>query len=87
VPGPTCIHSISRWLRADVRSGLCGRHLVYWGKCCADWFFRPNERLESGTIDKLASLSFDAAGFGHSKPIVGDASTRFRNRWGEKSAA
>ncbi|MFY9988860.1 MAG: MBL fold metallo-hydrolase [Chthoniobacterales bacterium] len=32
---------------------------------------------------KLASLSFDAAGFGHGDPIVRDASTRFRDKWGE----
>jgi hypothetical protein len=36
---------------------------------------------------KLASLSFDAAGFGHGAPIARDASTRFRNKWGKKSAA
>jgi glyoxylase-like metal-dependent hydrolase (beta-lactamase superfamily II) len=36
---------------------------------------------------KLASLSFDAAGFGHGKPIARDASTRFRNKWGKKSPA
>jgi len=30
---------------------------------------------------KLASLSFDAAGFGHGEPIARDASTRFRNKW------
>lgn len=35
---------------------------------------------------KLASLSFDAAGFGHGKPIASNASTRFRNKWGKKSA-
>jgi glyoxylase-like metal-dependent hydrolase (beta-lactamase superfamily II) len=34
---------------------------------------------------KLASLSFDAAGFGHGKSIAHDASTRFRNKWGKKS--
>ena len=33
---------------------------------------------------KLASLSFDAAGFGHGKPIACDASARFRNKWGKK---
>ena len=34
---------------------------------------------------KLASLSFDAVGFGHGKPIVRDASSRFRDKWGNKS--
>ena len=34
---------------------------------------------------KLASLSFDAAGFGHGKPIARDASTRFRNKYGQNS--
>jgi glyoxylase-like metal-dependent hydrolase (beta-lactamase superfamily II) len=47
------------------------------------------ESLEEGRASqrKLASLSFDAAGFGHGKPIARDASTRFRNKWGEKSSA
>lgn len=33
---------------------------------------------------KLANLSFDAVGFGHGAPIAHDASTLFRNKWGEK---
>jgi glyoxylase-like metal-dependent hydrolase (beta-lactamase superfamily II) len=47
------------------------------------------ESLEQGRASqrKLASLSFDAAGFGHGKPIARDASTRFRNKWGKKSPA
>lgn len=47
------------------------------------------ESLEEGRASqrKLASLSFDAAGFGHGKPIARDASTRFRNKWGKKSPA
>ena len=42
------------------------------------------ENLEKGRESqrKLASLSFDAAGFGHGKPIAHAASTRFRNKWG-----
>jgi hypothetical protein len=42
------------------------------------------EGLEEGRTSqrKLASLSFDAAGFGHGVPIARDASTRFRNKWG-----
>ena len=36
---------------------------------------------------KLASLSFDAAGFGHGKPIAHDASAQFRNKWVQKLAA
>jgi hypothetical protein len=45
--------------------------------------------LEEGRASqrKLASLSFDAAGFGHGKPIVHDASTRFRNKWGQNQPA
>ena len=45
------------------------------------------ENLEEGRASqrKLAALSFDAAGFGHGKPIVGDASTHFRYKWGEKA--
>ena len=43
--------------------------------------------LEEGCASqrKLVSLSFDAAGFGHGKPISRDASMRFRNKWGKKS--
>jgi glyoxylase-like metal-dependent hydrolase (beta-lactamase superfamily II) len=41
------------------------------------------ENLEEGRTSqrKLASLSFDAAGFGHGKPIVRDASARFRDKY------
>ena len=47
------------------------------------------ENLEEGRVSqrKLASLSFDAAGFGHGVPIARDASTYFRNERLEKSAA
>ena len=47
------------------------------------------ESLKEGRASqrKVASLSFDAAGFGHGGPITHDASTRFRNKWGEKSPA
>jgi glyoxylase-like metal-dependent hydrolase (beta-lactamase superfamily II) len=43
------------------------------------------ESLEEGRASqrKLASLSFDAAGFGHGEPIVRDASTRLRNKYGK----
>jgi glyoxylase-like metal-dependent hydrolase (beta-lactamase superfamily II) len=46
------------------------------------------ENLEEGRASqrKLASLSFDAAGFGHGKPIARDASTRFRDKWGSEEA-
>ena len=45
------------------------------------------EDLDEGRASqrKLASLSFDAAGFGHGKPIARDASSQFRNKWGNKS--
>jgi glyoxylase-like metal-dependent hydrolase (beta-lactamase superfamily II) len=47
------------------------------------------ENLQDGRASqrKLASLSFDAAGFGHGEPISRDASTRFRNKWGKKLSA
>lgn len=47
------------------------------------------ENLEEGLASqrKLASLSFDAAGFGHGEPIFEDASTRFRNKWGNQIPA
>jgi hypothetical protein len=47
------------------------------------------ESLEQGRASqrKLAGLSFDAAGFGHGAPIVSDASTRFRDKWGTPSLA
>ena len=43
------------------------------------------ESLKEGRASqrKLASLSFDAAVFGHGKPIARDASMGFRNKWGE----
>lgn len=46
------------------------------------------ENLEEGRASqrKLASLSFDAAGFGHGKSIARDASTRFRDKWGSEEA-
>ncbi len=42
------------------------------------------ENLTDGRASqrRLASLSFDAAGFGHGPPIARDASTRFRDKWG-----
>ena len=42
------------------------------------------ENLEEGRASqrKLGGLSFDAAGFGHGKPIAHAASTVFRNKWG-----
>ncbi len=47
------------------------------------------ENLNDGRASqhKLASFSFDAAGFGHGEPISRDASTRFRNKWGKMSPA
>jgi glyoxylase-like metal-dependent hydrolase (beta-lactamase superfamily II) len=47
------------------------------------------ESLQEGRASqyKLASLSFDAAGFGHGGPIARNASTRFRNKWCKKSLA
>ena len=47
------------------------------------------EDLDEGRASqrKLASLSFDAAGFGHGKPIARDASKRVRNKWGVNSPA
>jgi glyoxylase-like metal-dependent hydrolase (beta-lactamase superfamily II) len=46
------------------------------------------ENLEEGRAGqrKLASLSFDAAGFGHGAPIGRDASKRFRDKWGTEEA-
>jgi glyoxylase-like metal-dependent hydrolase (beta-lactamase superfamily II) len=43
------------------------------------------ESLEEGRASqrRVASLSFDAAGFGHGAPIARDASTRFRNKYGK----
>ena len=42
------------------------------------------ESLEEGRASqrKVASLSFDVAGFGHGKPITRDASNRFHHQWG-----
>jgi glyoxylase-like metal-dependent hydrolase (beta-lactamase superfamily II) len=43
------------------------------------------ESLKEGRASqrKLASLSFDAAGFGHGRPIARNASARFRDKWAE----
>ena len=43
------------------------------------------ESLKDGRASqrKLAGLSFDAAGFGHGKPIACNASARFRKKWGK----
>jgi glyoxylase-like metal-dependent hydrolase (beta-lactamase superfamily II) len=45
------------------------------------------ESLQEGRASqrKLASLSFDSAGFGHGEPILRDASTRFYNKWARKN--
>ena len=47
------------------------------------------ESLEEGRASqrKLATLPFDAAGFGHGKPIARDASAQFRYKWGQLLAA
>ena len=47
------------------------------------------ESLDEGRASqrKLASLSFDAVGFGHGKPIVRDAAAQFRCKWDQKLAA
>jgi glyoxylase-like metal-dependent hydrolase (beta-lactamase superfamily II) len=47
------------------------------------------ESLKEGRASqrKIASLSFDAAGFGHGEPITRNASTRFRSKWGKESPA
>jgi glyoxylase-like metal-dependent hydrolase (beta-lactamase superfamily II) len=44
------------------------------------------ENLEEGRMSqrKLAGLSFDAAGFGHGKPIARDASTHLRNKYAKQ---
>ncbi len=44
------------------------------------------ENLDDGRASqrKLASLSFDAAGFGHGAPIAREASARFREKWGTR---
>lgn len=46
------------------------------------------ENLNDGRASqcKLASLSFDAAGFGHGAPIAHDASRRFHEKWGNEQA-
>jgi glyoxylase-like metal-dependent hydrolase (beta-lactamase superfamily II) len=47
------------------------------------------ENLEQGRTSqrKLASLSFNAAGFGHGGPITQGASIQFRNKWDDGSSA
>jgi hypothetical protein len=44
------------------------------------------ESLEEGRASQKACWSFiDAAGFGHGEPIAREASSRFRNKWCNKS--
>jgi glyoxylase-like metal-dependent hydrolase (beta-lactamase superfamily II) len=47
------------------------------------------ENLDQGRASqrRLASLSFDAAGFGHGAAITRYASTHLRNKWGKESPA
>ena len=47
------------------------------------------ESLEEGRASQreLASLSFDAVGFGHGEPIARDASRLFREKWAETTAS
>jgi glyoxylase-like metal-dependent hydrolase (beta-lactamase superfamily II) len=47
------------------------------------------ENLDEGRASqcRLAGFSFDAAGFGHGKPIARGASAQFRNKWGNESSA
>ncbi len=47
------------------------------------------ENLQEGRASqrRLASLSFDSAGFGHGAPIVHDASTYLRRQWSHVSPA
>lgn len=42
------------------------------------------ENLEEGqrSLAKLAALDFQVACFGHGKPIIGQASAKFRDKWG-----
>ena len=44
------------------------------------------ENLDVGlrSLAKLAGLRFRAAGFGHGRPILRDASQRFREKWGNQ---
>ena len=45
VRGLTCTRSTSPWPRVEVHFGLCGRHLVYWGKCCVGCSSIPRSDL------------------------------------------
>jgi glyoxylase-like metal-dependent hydrolase (beta-lactamase superfamily II) len=47
------------------------------------------EDLEIGRASqrKLAALSFDAAGFGHGKPLARNASARFSRKWSQNPPA
>ena len=47
------------------------------------------ESLEEGRASQrnVAGLSFETAGFGHGEPIAREASSRFRNKWCNKSPA
>ena len=67
------------------------RRMLFAGDVCMNLMGLSDpvgfENLQEGRASqrKLASLSFDAAGFGHGEPITRDASTRFRNKWGQQT--
>jgi glyoxylase-like metal-dependent hydrolase (beta-lactamase superfamily II) len=68
-------------------------HMLFAGDVCTNLMGLGDpvgfESLEQGRASqrKLASLSFDAAGFGHGKPIARNASAQFRYKWGQRLAA
>jgi len=69
------------------------RRMLFAGDVCTNLMGLGDpvgfESLKEGRASqrKLANLSFDAAGFGHGKPIARDASAQFRYKWGQKLAA
>ena len=64
------------------------RRMLFAGDVCSNIMGLGDplgfESLKEGRASqrKLATLSFDAVGFGHGGPIAYHASTRFRNKWG-----
>ena len=67
------------------------RRMLFAGDVCSNIMSLGDplgfESLKQGRASqrKLATLSFDAAGFGHGKPIARDASRSFRDKWAKES--
>jgi hypothetical protein len=73
-PGFAARPALGPAVKADRLTNIIGGHV-------------KSPKAVTSRHDSFDSLSFDAAGFGHGKPIARDAATRFRNKWGKRPSA